>query len=109
MMFGNFRMKREIKRYAKELLPWLAQNFGESDYYTIPQVRAGIRALGLYKKFIALAYAATLPKAEYELIKDELPASLEYEEARLLFIENQPVRLYSRETGTPQNPRFSSD
>ena len=101
-MFRRFRMKREVKRYAEELLPWLQRNFGASEYYTIPQIRAGIRELRLYKSFIALAYAALLPKGEYELIKDEMPVPLDYEEARVLFITYQPVKLDSRH-GKPDN------
>ena len=99
-MFQRFRMKREIKRYAQELRPWLERSYGASDTYTIPQIRAGIRALRLYKRFIALAYAPLLSKEEYELIKEELPVPLDYEEARSLFIIYQPIRLESR-AGTP--------
>jgi hypothetical protein len=101
-MFRNFRMKREVKRYASELLPWLEKNYGTSEHYTISQIRSGIRARGLHKKFIALAYAALLPKEEYDLIKDEMPVPLDYDEARVLFITYQPVTLYSRH-GRPDN------
>jgi hypothetical protein len=102
-MFRNFRMKREVRRYASDLLPWLQKNYGTSEYYSIPQIRAGIRALGLYKSFIALAYAALLPKEEYELVKDEMPVPLDYEEARVLFINYQPVKLESRHGSSDHN------
>ena len=99
-MFERLWIKHVVKRYATALPEWLAQNYGSSDYYTIPQIRAAVRALKLNPKFITLAYGMYLPEEEFNTVKDEMPGKLDYSEARLIFLDAMPVKLESRD-GTP--------
>jgi hypothetical protein len=89
-LFTALRLSRAARRYGQELPPCLARSYGSSEYYTPPQIREAARALGLDPRFIAIGYAAFLPKEQFDAVEAEMPISLSYAEARAAFERHAP-------------------
>jgi hypothetical protein len=81
----ELQINRAAKRYASQLPPVLAQNWGASKTYTAGQLEAGVKMARLNRRFIALAYAAYLPEENYNQAKAGLPLMLSYGGARSTF------------------------
>ena len=63
--FNQFGLDRAAKAYAKRLPAEMNAGWGSSEVYTIGQVKAAIRHLGLKGRYIAIAYAAFLTKEDF--------------------------------------------
>ena len=114
-LIAALRKRRSAKRYARELAPWLRRNYGASRHYTPQQLRAAVRALALDERFIAFAYAAFLPEAEYDALSTHMPWWLPYEEARDTFARFVPPTGFATSgdsaeglAGTPTSPDHPS-
>ena len=91
-------MRRAAKQYARRLRPYLVSNWGgasDTESYSVPQIIRGIVETGLDPDFMVFAFAALLPKDQFDA-RVKLP----YDEARAMFINCEPVQLESRD-GTP--------
>jgi hypothetical protein len=97
-MLDKWFAKRAARKYAAVLHPWLIKNYGDGEVYTPAQIRNGIGALKLSPKYAAFGYAAFLRAPDYEALRTEMPWSPPFKDARALFIEYQPIKLYSRHT-----------
>jgi hypothetical protein len=104
-MFGKWFAKRAAKRYAAELPPWLVKNYGDAEFYSPAQIRNGIGALHLKPKYAAFGYAAFLREPDYEALRKEMPWAPAFRDARALFIEYQPIKLYSRHSPHRKAPK----
>src|SRR5262249_23103641 len=60
------RLRSAAKRYSRSLGPALRRDYGASEFYTPPQIRATARRLDLPEAFIDLGYAAFLPEAAFD-------------------------------------------
>src|SRR5208282_5989186 len=89
-LFGAYRRKRAIKRYARELPRRLYKAYGASEFFTPAQVKTAVAKLGLDPALIALAYAMFLPEDIYEGSRSQLPTAPPYQEARDEFLRFAP-------------------
>ena len=76
---------RAANPYARRLPARLKEGWGGSEHYTPAQIRASVEKLRLDARFIALCYAAFLPKEDFERLKPEMRVVLDYEDARAIF------------------------
>jgi len=83
--FNQFGLDRAAKAYAKRLPAEMNAGWGSSEVYTIGQVKAAIRHLGLKGRYIAIAYAAFLTKEDFTSVEAEYPTPIAYDAARELF------------------------
>lgn len=90
--FGRRRLRRAAKRYAVSLGPALLDAFGAAEFYTPAQIRSAVTRSGLDARHIALAYAAFLPQAQFDVLQPDMPIRLTYEEARSLLERYKPSR-----------------
>ena len=60
------QLRSAAKRYARSLGPALQRDYGTSEFYTPPQIRAAARRLGLPEAFIDLGHAVFLPEATFD-------------------------------------------
>ena len=90
------KMHRAAKAYAGLLGPRLAEDYGGSEFYTMGQIDTAAAKLGLDTTYLAIAYAAFLPREEYEAYFSGLENRFSYTEARTIYLEHQPVILDSR-------------
>ena len=84
------RLHGIAKHYALTLPKFLQEAYLDSAFYTRPQIDHAVKALGLPEDYIGLAYAAYLPKAEYEGFQTSLPLPMNYEDARTEFYGHVP-------------------
>ena len=101
-MFNGLRAKFAVKKNARKLPAQLARDYGKSETYIEGQIGRAVAAVGLNPKFIVLAYAAFLPKTLFDELRPNMPIKLEYEEARILFIDAMPIILESTTSPAPQ-------
>lgn len=73
------------------------QDYGSHQFYTIPQVTAGVVHQKLDSRYLFLAYARFLHQTDYDTLKPQFPLALSYDDARRLFIEYEPIQLLSRD------------
>ena len=91
----TLRKRRAAKRYARKLPKRLKHGWGFSEYYTPGQIKASVKKLKLNPTFIAIGYAAFLPRETYASLGAEMPVQMSYEEARALFDRYFPLELWS--------------
>ncbi|HEY1707917.1 MAG TPA: DUF6559 family protein [Rhizomicrobium sp.] len=104
------RFKRAAKAYATRLPPELARNFSRREIYTRPQIERGIESARLDNRYAALAYARYMAAEDFDRIQQQKNRAKEashqadeisYQEARSLFLANEPVILGSRNDPMP--------
>ena len=81
----TLRLHAVAKRYALRLPNYLSRAYSSSEFYTRQQIAHAVEALQLPSDYIALAYAAYLPKLSYDAIRAELHLPMTYEVARAEF------------------------
>ena len=86
----RLRIARAAKRYAQRLPGGLVEGWRGSDIYTPAQIRVAVKALKLDQRFIALGYAAFLPREDFEALRPEMQVALDYDEARAAFARWRP-------------------
>ena len=91
-LLAKIRVRSAAKRYASRLGQSLARSFGGSSTYTPRQIQRGVADCALDPKYIVFAYAAFLPKAEFEVRLSEMPIKLPYLEARDLYLRYVPAK-----------------
>ncbi len=68
----------------------MVRGWGASKFYTIPQVRAGLREAGLGSRYVAIAYAGLLSEEDFRQTLGEHPVRIRYDEARRWFRGGRP-------------------
>jgi hypothetical protein len=101
-VFNGLRAKFAVKNYARKLPAQLARDYRKSETYGGGQIRRAVVAARLNPKFLVLGYAAFLPKALFDELRPSMPIKLEYEEARILFLDAVPIMLVSTTSPAPQ-------
>ena len=89
-IFARMALNRAARRYAKLLPGELQADWGASDSYTVGQVAAALDRRGEGGRYVAVAYAAFLSKADYLSVAPSLPLVLPYDVARDLFRRAMP-------------------
>jgi uncharacterized protein DUF6559 len=102
-LLDRWRLRRAAKRYARSLGPALVAAFGASEFYTPPQIRTAVSRNGLDARFLALAYAAFLPEAQFDAMKQDMPRPLAYAEARALLERYRPSQVFSASGEAPES------
>jgi hypothetical protein len=87
----TFRLHAVAKRYARRLPKYLSRAYSNSEFYTRQQIAHAVEALRLSPDYIALAYAAYLPKSSYDAICSGLPLPMSYDDARAAFYRHVPA------------------
>lgn len=105
--FQRRKLHRAAESYAKRLGPRLAEDYGGSEFYTMAQIDTVIEKLDLDTAHLAIAYAAFLPREEYEEYFTGLVNRFSYTEARTIYLEHAPVLLDSRAGNRPQGAPYS--
>ncbi len=77
-----FARKRALQRYAHELAARLHRDYGASEFYTPPQIRAAVARLRLSPDLIMHGYAMFLPAETFDALASEVRGALSYQEAR---------------------------
>ncbi|HWD28368.1 MAG TPA: DUF6559 family protein [Rhizomicrobium sp.] len=103
-MFDAWRLRHAARAYAAKLPRRLVRDYGERDPYTVPQVRNAIVHAGLNPRYAVLAYARFLPRSDFENLLLGLEVQLPYDDARKLFVANEPVALTSRAGSRVRDP-----
>jgi hypothetical protein len=70
-------------KLARRLTPRLIRDYGASQFYTAGQIRAACLKCRLPRRHLALAYAAFLPRAEFDKTSDLAPRA-DYDALRAL-------------------------
>jgi hypothetical protein len=78
------------RRIARRLPQELHAGWGESDAYTIEQVRAAVARCQVGGRYVAIAYAAFLAEADYLAVAPSLPVVLPYDKARAIYAHERP-------------------
>ena len=81
----QLRLKRAARQYGRRLLRELWSRYGASPRYTVAQIQQAAAASGLDRRYIALGYAAFLPKEEYDTLASSMLAQMSYADARAMF------------------------
>jgi hypothetical protein len=89
----TLRVNRAAKQYALKLPKQLKDGWGGSEHYTPGQIMTSAKKLGLNTNYIAIAYAAFLPKDNFNELRSEMPVPISYDEARTAFIRYCPINL----------------
>jgi hypothetical protein len=84
LWFERWRWHRAAKLYGERLHPHLAANYGGEPPYTVEQIDAAIRHLGLDPRCAALGYAAFSTLGDYGRLRAANPQMLDWKVARLL-------------------------
>jgi hypothetical protein len=87
----TFRLHAVAKRYALRLPKYLSRAYSNSEFYTREQIAHAVEVLQLSPKYVALAYAAYLPKSSYDSMRARLPLPMTYEDARAEFYRCVPA------------------
>ena len=95
-MFGRWLLRRAARKYAAKLPHQLFVDYGHEEFYTVAQINHAIADAHLNPSYTILGYARYLPRERFEDLRIELNVYLGYDEARALFIENEPIVLESR-------------
>jgi len=103
-VFNGLWARLAVKSYAGKLRPRLEHDYGRSETYSDRQIRHAVAVTKLNPKFIVLGYGAFLPKARFDELKPTMPIKLEYEEARILFLDSEPITLESRNSPRESAP-----
>ena len=96
----QLRLKRAASQYGRRLLPELWSRYGASTLYTAAQIQRTVEALELDRRYIALGYAAFMPKEEYDSIARTVPMPMSYETAHALMARFAARPPSFSETGT---------
>jgi hypothetical protein len=83
-------LHRAARRFARRLPHELLADWGESDAYTIDQVRAALARCQLGGRYVAVAYAMFLTEADYLAVAPSLPTGLPYDKARAVYAHERP-------------------
>lgn len=67
-----FARKRALQRYAHELAARLHRDYGASEFYTPPQIRAAVARLRLSPDLIMHGYAMFLPAETFDALDPEV-------------------------------------
>lgn len=95
-MFASWFLRRAARKYARKLPHELARDYGLHEFYTEPDIRNAMAAAGLNQKYAVLGYARFLHRDHFDHLKIHLGLKLGYDEARELFVANEPIVLKSR-------------
>lgn len=103
-MFGRWLLRRAARKYATRLPHQLVTDYGHKEHYTYRQLQHSIKAARLNPRYTILALARYMPRPEFNSLRiglDDL--SLGYSDARVLFIEAEPVNAASHDGERPPN------
>lgn len=95
-MFDDWFLRRAARKYANLLPRQLLVDFGHDKFCTEPQIRNAIADCGLNFRYAVLGYARYLTPEHFAALKIKLDVVMGYDEARALFIANEPVKVASQ-------------
>ena len=92
-LFGAFRRRRAVRKYARRLPRQLYRDYGASQFFTPGQIRAAVARLKIDPAFIVYGYAMFLPEAAFNELRPQMQSQLSYQRARAELLRHVPSKL----------------